>query len=242
MQGLSHYSIVETGDGSPSLEFLKSSEAMHNRIGAFSETIFIYGSAMQKSYENWKALNVISVGLGLGYNEIVFASLCLKNQIKNYSLLSFEIDPFLRSSWLEWLEGIPNTLSPAYFKIIELCSVLYNLKTEEIYSFINELYRDQSATLKHKLDLNTSFEKKYNCVLYDPFSSKTNPECWDEEFLIQFFTKACDTNCLISTYAAKGTLNRSLKKLNFVVETPPGYGGKRNRTLAIRALPQNSHL
>ena len=74
---LQDFTIVTTADGSPSLSIEDSSgyvEKMHHAAGAMSESIYIYGEAVQKVLDRRWPLRVLSVGLGLGYNELITAA------------------------------------------------------------------------------------------------------------------------------------------------------------------------
>ncbi len=229
------YQPVETADGSPSLEWAASGEAMHNRQGAFSETLVIYGQAIKDSIELTGSTSVLSVGLGLAYNEVLAATLHLKHKSESFKLLSFEANQDLRDQWLNWaFEKMETELANTYNKILMLCSEEYSVDSREVKKFLKSAYINQQAQLREQLGTQTQFSDKYSCVLYDLFSSHTAPEYWSEEFLFSFFDKTCADQCIVSTYAAKGNLTRSLNKLGFNVEKPEGFGGKRNRTYATR--------
>jgi|OM-RGC.v1.012298459 Uncharacterized conserved protein len=228
------YQIIHTSDGSPSLNWLASGEAMHNRQGAFSESLVIYGSAIEESIKNTGTAKVLSVGLGLGYNEILTAALSLQLKPHSVYLESFEEEMSLRNHFLCWLQGKQCELSTCYNEVVQLTADHFRLSTANIKSFLQELYEKKQFVMHERLDSNTLFSKKFHCVLYDPFSANTNPECWQEEWLEDFLYKVCDSPCVFSTYAAKGTLKRSLLKQGFEVITPEGFGGKRQRTYACK--------
>lgn len=229
------YKIIETTDASPSLEWLATGEAMHNRLGAFSESLVLYGALVKKSIELCKRARIISVGLGLGYNELISFAQCLALNMDDIYLESFEENNDLRTQWLSWLNDQPAPLTNVYDKIAELCEKEFHLSPKGLLKSKMKIALDnETLVLRDRLDLNTAFSQKFHCVLYDPFSAKTNPDCWSEEFLKDFFNKVCERICLVSTYAAKGNLKRSLKTLGFTVENPPGFGGKRQCTIASR--------
>jgi len=234
MQEIKNYKIIETADGSPSLEG-DHGEAMHNRKGALSETLEIYGGAFMLACEMVEKPKTLSVGLGLGYNEIMIAALALKSQKSELELLSYEVNDELRSSWLNWIIGKDSILAPTYEKICHLLEVQMELNKDHIKPWLVQQYENQIWKLDSRLDSNTLFSDKFNCILYDPFSSKTNPECWDENFIIELLTKCAAQNCVLSSYASKGTLKRALKNQGFIVNNPEGFGGKGNRTLAVRS-------
>lgn len=244
---------IETADGSPSLEWLSTGEAMHNRQGAFSESVALYGAAVRHSLEKHKKAYVLSMGLGLGYNELITLAFCLASDIKDIYMESFEIHPLLQSQWLQWLEGeslkdkssdiainknCTSQLAEIYHQIAWRCENHFHLKKNILRFHLQKLAAEKRWLLREGLDESTEFSQKFHCILYDPFSAKTNPECWSESYITSFLEKACLPDCLLVTYAAKGTLKRSLKKQGFVVNNPEGFGGKRQCTFAERSSLQ----
>ena len=75
------YAFEATEDGSQTLRLglgEGASEAMHSLRGAFSETDYIYGEALRAALTRGWPLNVLSMGLGLGYVELLSAALFAK--------------------------------------------------------------------------------------------------------------------------------------------------------------------
>src|SRR5690606_37298150 len=101
------YERVLTGDGSPSVVLgspQQAYECMHHRGGALSESLFIYHAALERALELGVEPKVLSVGLGLGYNEaITIATLISKEKLKPLQLDSFESDPLIRGHYVRWL-------------------------------------------------------------------------------------------------------------------------------------------
>ncbi|MCB0389661.1 MAG: hypothetical protein KDD58_00150 [Bdellovibrionales bacterium] len=230
------FQIIKTADGSPSLEWATTGEAMHNRMGAFAESVALYGEAIENAVKTFNQLKLLSIGLGLGYNELITASVCLKFNLKSFYIESFETDEILRMNFLNWLDGQEPSLKTCYDQILNLCANYFLLNSSDIKNNLVKAYSNHQFNLRKQLNKDTVFTNKFNCILYDPFSAKTNPECWDEDFLNNFLEKVCESNCIFSTYAAKGTLKRSLKGQGFVVKNPPGFGGKRNSTYAYMLI------
>ena len=88
--------------------------------------------------------------------------------------------------------------------------------------------------LESTLTKDTQFTSQFQCILYDAYSGSTSPELWEDDFLESFLSKAAAPNCLLSTYAAKGSLTRALQKQQFEVQLRTGFGGKRQSTWATR--------
>jgi tRNA U34 5-methylaminomethyl-2-thiouridine-forming methyltransferase MnmC len=72
------------------------------------------------------------------------------------------------------------------------------------------------------------------CVFYDAYSKKMDADLWQETSLVTRLDPLLARNCVLSTYAATGTMKRALKTLGFRLLPRTGFLGKRESTLAIR--------
>lgn len=232
----SHMKLVQTEDNSPSIEisYSHSQELMHSSLGAFSETIYIYLSALEKSSELKIPMNILSIGLGLGYNELITIGYCLHKK-QEPQITSYESDLFLRSQFTDWIvnPSQDSQLQSSYDKILKLTADYFKISPSSIYSKLVELFQNQSFDLKEKFVISEE-KKPYNVVFYDPFSQSSMPDFWQDEFLDSFFKKMCANKCVISSYAATGIFKRCLEKNLFTVNLRPGFARKRNSTMAWR--------
>ena len=244
-QEFPQYHVFLTEDGSPSLKFGPTEEPMHDLKGAFSESLAIYYHPMKEVFEKFGQLSVLSVGLGLGYNEMLFAALlaqinnapdgsALSSPSPDYSLYYFEKNEFLIEQFDFWLLGKTTTFQSTYDLIGSFIEKKLGIAVEEIKAQLRKCQLERRLLNLGELHLDSKAIKKCNCILYDPFSSRTNPELWEEKFLNLFLEEFCAENCLLTSYASKGTLKRALKNKGFVVELLPGHAGKRNRIVAWR--------
>lgn len=230
------FEMIKTADGSPSVRLWKSQqppEAMHHLSGAFSETLYIYGSAVKSSLELESNLNVLSVGLGLGYNEILSAGIALSANAP-LQMRSFESENLLRNNFINWLrdDHSPEPWKGIYETILGLVSQEVGLLPDHLKNYLLESLDNGNWTLDKTLDAHTDFPQTFNCILFDAFSSGATPSLWTEDFLNSFLRKAAADTCIFSTYAATGALRRSLQNSGFNVEMRPGFSGKRQSTWA----------
>jgi hypothetical protein len=238
MQG---FHFITTEDGSPSLrlgETEQLSEAMHSLKGAFSETLYIYGTAIERAFGDGFAPRVLSMGLGLGYVELLAAGLALKHGIANFGGESFEIVPELRDWFTAWLNGneVPADFAKTYDSIEERTSHHLELKPGAAKAALAEAVRSGRWQIREALTPSTKFSGKFGAICFDAFSSKTTPELWSEEFLMAFLEKAAAEGCVLSTYACTGALKRSLRNSGFDLQIREGFSSKRDSTFAIRSI------
>lgn len=249
MDNVSTYLVEWTEDGSPSFrpQFSESTgELMHSRKGALSESLEIYAPLVQQvakesSQRGFRQPRILSVGLGMGYNEIISLAICHKTfSDLQPQILSWEIDSKLRTGFerffLTAISGLGSEFDKAYTAMVGQIAE----QTEVSSSVLRELVVNALST--QRLVLSAALQKPFievQCgfhgILYDAFSSKTNPELWSEEFLLDFLKHFCHADfCLFGTYASTGALKRALKTHQFCVQNRQGFGGKRESIWASK--------
>ncbi|MCE3010401.1 MAG: hypothetical protein LW875_07300 [Proteobacteria bacterium] len=223
---------VITEDGSPTLRDLRSSnlETMHHRGGAASETLYIYGNALQWGLQR-QLRQVWSVGLGCGYNELLVADLSLKNSSWSPKLLSFEVREVLIQQFQKAILGNPE---PFYQRVAE--SLKVNSRAFE------ELLKMESRGDRGVNGDFLQFPRNGACeiLLFDAFSVKTDERLWSPEFLSELFSKGMSEKSLVATYACTGNLKRALKSSGFQLIPKSGFQGRRESTFAVRGLSFSS--
>lgn len=259
------FHVELTADGSPSLRLISGErpESMHHSQGACSETLYIYGEAMDEMLSKKQASSstVWSVGLGLGYNEIlwVIKTLLQVPQTKQAhekasgNLISFEIEDELVQSFLSWvMNENPKSESSKIYDHVFTCiknglrekdPSVQDLGLDHVKQSLEKMYQNQNWKIEKKLDLDWIRAEQKKTIqlpraelcLFDAFSQKTSPELWGEEFL-HLFVETClsKETCIWATYACTGTLRRVLLQNQFQVTKKPGFHGKRDSTWAIR--------
>lgn len=250
------YTLQITADGSPTLILenpdaseMTASEAMHNSAGALTESIYIYyENILEASRRGWPC-NVLSVGLGLGYNEALTAVSKIRSQVLNSPLIfSFEKNPTIRSQYKSWLTR--NAVSEksfwteAFDQTLIATAEKFSIDPHTIKKVLIDLYNDKCFRLESDfLDYKSKISgQRFTSILFDAFSKKSTPGLWDEEFLDNVLNDCADKNCILTSYAATGTLNRALAKNGFRNTRRSGFQGKRESTWAERAqeTPQTS--
>ena len=232
--------IFITADGSPTLQFKRDDgygEKMHHSGGALSESLFVYQSALQRVLENNSTPRVLSMGLGLGYNEIITcAHLRSQNTLSSATKIwSFEALPFLRDEFTAWLGGAFTAhLHTVYEDVLQRICAHFQIHAAELKNIMLNLKSLNQLQLRSAFPDDLHAVSECNLVYYDAYSKKMDAELWDEEILVQRLGACLSVNCVLATYAATGSLNRALKRLGFRLIPKPGFLGKRESTLAIR--------
>lgn len=225
--------IEITEDGSPTAHFNEfEQERMHHSGGAFGETVYIYGPALQFAFSKTEQPKVLSLGTGLGYNEILTTAFGILFD-QNFELHSYEASHELNQSLRSWvLEETPSAVPfEVYDKILALTSELFDIASLDLKKKMRSQLESGNWKLNSAFDVP---EHKYNAILYDFFSRKAMERFWTEEYLLEFFNKANEAPCAVATYACTGPLKRGLKNNGFEFMERKGYLWKRTSTFARR--------
>jgi hypothetical protein len=232
--------FVLTNDGSPTAFFNTEgsdnfmSEKMHHLAGAFQETIYIYGPAIQWGFAKVDKPRILSLGTGLAYNEIISAAFSVLFD-SPLQMVSYEKDEDLNESLIAWLK-VPSkeAIVPAdiYDLILQKTSELFEISEQKIKSKLVSLYESGDWQIKSAWD--SSDKSKYNVILFDFFSGKAMENFWTQEFLDKTIADNSNLQCSFATYACTGNLRRALLASAYTYVKRPGYAWKKNSTFAYR--------
>ena len=218
--------LADTADGSPTLVFRRADgyvEKMHHSGGALSESRFIYGQALEIAAAEGRPVCALSIGLGLGSNEL--RTLATPGPAR---IWSFEALPFLSDEFRRWAEGDDaGALAATYDRIA--AGVGGNVRVRTAHAL-----REGHLQLRGPFPDDLGQIDQANLVYFDAYSNKMDPHLWDEDMLTEVFGRVLAPDCVLATYAATGALNRVLRRLGFTRVEKPGFLGKRQSTLGVR--------
>jgi hypothetical protein len=233
-----------TEDGSPTAFFTKLSddnfegEKMHHSGGAFGESVYIYGPAIQWGFAQMNEPRILSLGTGLAYNEMLSTAFSIVFEA-TLKMSSFEANRDLNQALINWLRGsfskgekegiVPFKI---YDAVLDQTAKTFDIPAVEIK---NKMLRSfENGDWKIEASWDSSDKSKYNVVIYDFFSSKAMESFWSEEYLTDFLKDHTDAQCSFGTYACTGKLKRAFKANNFEYFERRGYLWKRSSTFACR--------
>ena len=223
--------VVSTADGSPTLG-TKGGEKMHSTQGALSESLTIYKPCVEKVL-SIKKPRVLSLGLGLGYNELITLEIFLKSKKSQFTLISFEKLSTLRLWFHLWLKDENSPMNQYYDQILKKVSKHFDENPQTLKEFCSTNLTEGFFQILGDLPSKNPFDFGFHCILYDAFSNQSNPELWSENHLKTFVKSYCDSKqCHFATYASTGALKRVLKSEGFIFTKKKGFGRKRESTFA----------
>lgn len=234
------FKVEHTEDESPTLRMIKpcredfsDGESMHHSGGAWKETRYIYLPVIDwVRARGIKNPRFLSLGLGLGYVEMMLAS-----EIESlFKIFSFEVVPELKDFLIRWACGksLPREIELVYDQVAAHVLKDKELSVEDLKMRLKTLLKEERWILLGALE--DSFGEAQPChgIMYDAFSKNVSPQLWSPEFLSRFLQNWTAPECCLSTYSCTGNLKRSLIAENFRLVIRPGFQGKRDSTWAER--------
>ncbi len=199
-------------------------ESYHSHIGPVTESFFKFVNPCEDilKHSSNKKIKILDLFFGLGYNSgIAINHSYTLSQSPNLEIVGIEND-------ISILKEIKNIKVPDNYrftrKILQDCSekseinfgnVRLNILIGDVFSFLN------------KLEQNT-----YDIIFFDPFSYKTAPEFWEENFLLQVF-KMLTPGGKLTTYSGLKRVEKLALDNGFKVIRVPAIGRKKHSLCII---------
>lgn len=236
------FAIETTKDESPTLRLIngteRGGESMHHTGGAFSETCLIYGQAFKKGFELNANPVIVSLGLGLGYVEVLATVFAMLHNSSQFKIYSYESVPGLRKHFENFYQNDQD--SATYQWILNQMALTYKIDSQKIRAEVKKALNENRLQLLGDFVSEAKNLKSFDVFCYDAYSKKTSPELWDEVVMADIFSRGSDKSC-VSSYASNSALKTALATAGYQVEKLEGFQGKRNRTWAYRNATKTTY-
>jgi len=215
--------IITTSDGSKTIYIPDWNEHYHSKHGAIQEAYHVFIKHGLTLFKD-TTIAILEMGLGTGLNALITlkeaATLGLKVRYTGVEKFPLHIDEI---EALHYTKGFhEKALQKDFLKI-------HNAKWEE-WIHISDSYE----ILKVKQEFEAiSYKNRFNLIYYDAFGARVQPELWTVDMFLKMFI-ALQSEGVLVTYAAKGSVRRAMQEVGFVVERLPGPPGKREMLRAVK--------
>jgi tRNA U34 5-methylaminomethyl-2-thiouridine-forming methyltransferase MnmC len=208
-----------TDDGSHTLFVPLLNEHYHSTHGAIQESQHVYINA-GLSYCKKQQINILEIGFGTGLNALL-AAIYAENNNLNFNYTTYELYP-INSTVVESL-NYGKQLNEAIFSDIH--KAVWNTKCK-ISSGFSLLKIEENIT-------SAVLDTDYDVIFFDAFAPEVQPEMWTEKVFEKIYN-TMNMGAVLTTYCAKGVVQRTLKQVGFIIERLPGPPGKREIIRAIK--------
>ena len=226
--------LLATADGSFTVYSNKYQQAYHSSMGAAAEADALYikasGFAEKISISN-KQVNVLDVGLGLGYNVCstinTWSSSKRPSSIKILSLEN-DRDIFLllnsgqalwqekwQPTWLAWVKSLALDESKSFYT-----TTIKHPTSSAICCWEVLLGDAQSLLIKN-------FNEYFDFIWQDPFSVDVNPELWTKRWFNLLRVK-CNRDAKLISYSVARKVKDNLENSGWIIQKIPALGRKKS--------------
>ncbi len=222
--------IQLTADGSHTLFLAEMDEHYQSVNGALQESIHVFIDAGLRQC-NKKSIRILELGFGTGLNAFLSCLEAEKTGLQiHYTGLEKYPLPIELIRKLNYSEQYPEDKNETFLKIHQSD---WNIPQEITENFTIE---------KINIDFsNYDFPEKYDVVYYDAFAPDKQTNVWSQEIFNKLFS-SMNTDGILTTYCAKGSVRRMMKEAGFEVERIPGPPGKRQMLRAKITLAIHTSL
>ena len=208
--------IVQTGDGSKTIQLPEWQEQYHSMHGAVQESYHVFLQQGLFQFSN-RELHILEIGFGTGLNALITLLEAPSRGLRvRYSAL--EAFPLEEGLWRELDYGSGIADHPGVEQHFE---TLHHVPWES-----EQHITDHFSLQKMNVDLlKFHSEPAYDLIYFDAFGPRVQPELWTEEVFGRMFGSLKENGCLV-TYSAKGSVRRAMESIGFRAERLPGPPGK----------------
>lgn len=252
---------IITDDGSLSFINEDVDESYHSKTGAIEEAFLKFVKpCVDGIFEYYnknniiiKNINSLDLFFGFGYN-----TLCLiyyLKEIKFYKekikIFASEIDPNIKNFMkeikfdenqnTELLKNskilIDNKKLNDYYKliidIIKNNKIIENIEIKLIIGDAREILKENNYENKKNNYENNFKNYKFDCVFFDPFSPKKQPELWTKEIFKNIYKNSNDFS-ILTTYSCSRIAKDGLIEANYKIENGPCVGRRAPSIIAVK--------
>jgi tRNA U34 5-methylaminomethyl-2-thiouridine-forming methyltransferase MnmC len=212
--------IIETADGSSSIQSLRFNASYHSLHGALQESRHVFIQNGLDLFSSSKKVDVLEIGFGSGLNTLLAWDWALKHGIEiNY--VGIEAFPLSVELLRDFNAG--EIITKEQFMQLHTCEWENKHQLSPEFSFQKKKLSWPQFESGHQFDI----------VFYDAFAPACQPELWETEAL-QCCVNNLRTGGIWVTYCAKGEVRRSVAELGCDLERLPGPPFKRHMLRATK--------
>ena len=219
------YDVIETADGSHTLQISGTNITFHSTKGAVQESDHIFIKCGLEHFVNKnpsnKSISILEVGFGTGLNALLTASFAARYE-RMVIYNTIELNPLPEEVYANL--NYPRLLNqPELYKAI--MSAEWN-QTHAIDSFfsLNKIHDD---ILEH------DFKQRADLIYFDAFAPGDQAEMWSDLICEKMFGLSNSGGILV-TYCSKSIVRKAFARAGFTVEKLAGPPGKREIIRAVK--------
>lgn len=208
--------IIQTQDGSTTIQIMEWNECYHSKFGAIQEAQHVFIKNGLSLFEN-KNISILEIGFGTGLNAfITFLESRKLHQTIDY--VGVEAYPVSANEVLSmnYVSELNAESESTIFEKMHQCPWEEQIVLSDDFLF----------TKREQFFAEIEDVEKFDLIYFDAFGYNVQPELWSTAIFRKMYS-ALKANGILVTYAARGVVKRSMKEVGFTVEKLKGPPGKR---------------
>ena len=235
------WSLLLTGDGTPTLAHPEHGQACHSSAGAWLEAWGRYGEACSIAQRARKGVvRLLDIGTGCGWN-LAEALLAVETNGGTLEAYSFELDRRVLAKTIHSFEKAEP--HPAHEPVRHSLQRALERESEPVSLGVQSNLRLFLGDARETL-LRLPQKPLFDVVFLDPFSKQVTPELWEPDFLKAIAIRM-DAGSILSTYSTSLQVSAALTQAGLHVGRGPLVGGKSGSLaspdLPVPPLPDKTH-
>lgn len=197
-------------------------ESYHSQTGAVEEALKKYAVPCKiKELAKQGQLRILDVCFGLGYNSAMAVSVALEeNPHCTIEVIGLEYDPLI----LEKIQEV-NPPIPFFSQYKRLTPQATEFKEGKV--MIKVILGDARETVKQLA------AEYFDAIFFDPFSPKTAPEMWQEQFFKEMW-RVMKSSAILATYSCARMARDNMSKAGLMYDDGPIVGRRGPGTIATK--------
>lgn len=204
-----------------------------------SDYVFLKGNSLEDRFLQMPPGSVFAIGetgFGTGLNFLLTAGLFLQQPNGTLHFHSAEKYPLTTRQICEALDSIQNDILPLSYELKE--ELLLQLKRSDYRSpgfttvFLAHGRIRLTVMTGDVLDMLKELNGFFDAWFLDGFAPAKNPEMWSAPVLNEI-ARLSGSHTTLSTFTSAGHVRRTLESSGFTVKRIPGFGSKRQMTIAV---------
>jgi tRNA U34 5-methylaminomethyl-2-thiouridine-forming methyltransferase MnmC len=219
--------IIKTADGSTTIRLADWDENYHSKHGAIQEAKHVFIKNGLSLFEG-RPVSIMEIGFGTGLNAfITLLEAETNNQIVSYT----------------GIEAYP--VSNEEVQLMNYAEELGESERQSDFLNMHDVPWEQPCQLSEHFNLikrqqffhEITDADRYDLIYFDAFGYRVQPELWSTEIFRSMYKSLHEEGVLV-TYAARGSVKRSMQEVGFRVEKLDGPPGKREMFRAWKTKVQ----
>ena len=216
--------IIQTLDGSTTIQIEEWDECYHSKHGAIQEAQHVFIKNGLSLFQD-KQVSILEVGFGTGLNCFITY---LESQKRNQTIDYVGVEAYPVSSSevqsMNYVQELDAQTENAIFEKMHSCNWEEKCRLSNTFTL----------TKRKQFFESISDIQLYDLIYFDAFGYRVQPELWSTSIFRSMYN-ALKSEGVLVTYAARGVVKRSMQEVGFIVEKLDGPPGKREMFRALKS-------